>query len=177
MTVGTSEIKIICTDRVSVDLYYGVNFKWHMPIREEICRAEQKYMPFLGTVAERVFWKKIQSTETYTNLLNAALWIFFRKTRSVMVPRWIFFQDSQIRVNSGLYYVYLKYAISTKICQFSGPSPRVFFGKNPERRINLYIFLGFGFFHKSRWMTVPNIGIYFRFKWHIPDHIGICHFK
>ena len=24
-------------------------------------------MPFLGTVAERVFWEKIQSTETYIN--------------------------------------------------------------------------------------------------------------
>ena len=43
---------------MSVELYYGANFKWHMPIWEEICRAEQKYMPFFGTVAERVFWKK-----------------------------------------------------------------------------------------------------------------------
>ena len=83
---------IICTDRVSVKLYYGANFKWHMPILEEICRAEQKYMPFFGTVTERHFLKKIQSTETYTNQFIAALgdgpafWIFF-------------FQDSRIRVN------------------------------------------------------------------------------
>ena len=72
-------MKIICTDRVSVELYYGANFKWHMPVSEEICPAEQKNMPFFGTVADRIFWKKIQRTETYTNLLNAALWIFFRK--------------------------------------------------------------------------------------------------
>ena len=57
-------------------------------------------MAFFGTVAERVFWKQIQSTETYTNLLNAALWIFFHKTRSVMVPRFGFVQGSRIRVNS-----------------------------------------------------------------------------
>ena len=48
-----------------------------MPIWEEICPAEQKYMPFFGTVAERVLRKKIQSTETYENLVNAALRIFF----------------------------------------------------------------------------------------------------
>ena len=66
-------------------------------------------MPFFGTVAERVFWKKIQTTETYTNLLNDALWIFFRKTRSVMVPRFgFFFQDSRIRVKPS------------KICDRSG---------------------------------------------------------
>ena len=50
-----------------------------MPIWEEICRAEQKYMPFFGTVTERLFRKKIQSTETYTNWFNAALWIFSGK--------------------------------------------------------------------------------------------------
>ena len=60
-------------------------------------------MPFFGTITERVFRKKIQSTETYTKLFNAALWIFFRKTRSVMVPRFgFFFQDSRIRVNKLL---------------------------------------------------------------------------
>ena len=35
--------------------------------------------------------KKIHSTETYTNWFNAALWIFFCKTRSVIVPRFGFF--------------------------------------------------------------------------------------
>ena len=56
-------------------------------------------MPFFGTVAERVFWKKIQSTETYTNLLNAALWIFFPQNTLGDGPAfWIFSQDSRIRV-------------------------------------------------------------------------------
>ena len=32
VTVKTNEIKIICADRLSVGLYYGANFKWHMPI-------------------------------------------------------------------------------------------------------------------------------------------------
>ena len=72
--------KLTCADRVSVGLSCVANFKWHMPICVEIRRAERKYMPFFGTVAERVFWKKkIQSTEAYTNLLNAALWIFSAK--------------------------------------------------------------------------------------------------
>ena len=43
---------------MSVELYYGANFKWHMPICEEIFRGEQKYMSFFGTVVESVFWKK-----------------------------------------------------------------------------------------------------------------------
>ena len=41
-------MKIICADRVSVRLSYDANCKWHMPIYAKICRAEQKYMPFLG---------------------------------------------------------------------------------------------------------------------------------
>ena len=60
-------------------------------------------MPFFGTVAERVFWKKNpkhRSIYNCTNLINAALWIFFRTTRSVMVL-WIFFQDSRIRVKTS----------------------------------------------------------------------------
>ena len=84
-------MKIICADTVSVGLSYDTYFKWHMPIWGEICRAEEKYMPFFGTITERDFRKKIHSTETYTNWFNAALWIFFRKTRSVMVPRFGFF--------------------------------------------------------------------------------------
>ena len=59
-------MKIICAVIVSVGLFYDANFKWHMPIRVEICRAEQRYMPFFGTVTERHFWEN-QSTETYTN--------------------------------------------------------------------------------------------------------------
>ena len=40
------KIKTISASRVSAGLSYDANFKWHMPIWEEICRAEQKYMPF-----------------------------------------------------------------------------------------------------------------------------------
>ena len=32
VTLKTNKMKIICADRVSVELYYGANFKWHMPI-------------------------------------------------------------------------------------------------------------------------------------------------
>ena len=35
--VGTQKIKIICTDGVSVELYYGANFKWYMPIWKDLC--------------------------------------------------------------------------------------------------------------------------------------------
>ena len=48
-------------------LFYDAYFKGHMPIWEEICRHEQKFMSFFGTVTERVFREKIQSTEKYTN--------------------------------------------------------------------------------------------------------------
>ena len=88
VTVGTWKIKIICADRLPLGLSYDANFKWHMPIRGEICRVEQKSMPFFSEK------KKIQSTETYTNdtTLRSG---FSRKTRSVMVPRFDFF--SRIR--------------------------------------------------------------------------------
>ena len=59
VTIGTQKMKIICADRVSVRLSNGAYFKWHMPICVERCRAEQKYMPFFGTVTERSFRKKI----------------------------------------------------------------------------------------------------------------------
>ena len=48
------------------------------------------YPGFFGTITERIFWQKNQSTETYTNLLNAALWIF-----RVIVPRFGFFSRIQ----------------------------------------------------------------------------------
>ena len=32
VTVGSSKIKIICADTVSVGLSYDTNFNWHMPI-------------------------------------------------------------------------------------------------------------------------------------------------
>ena len=53
VTVGTKKMKIICTDRMSVRLSYDVNFNWHMPVCTEMCGAEQKYMPFFGTITER----------------------------------------------------------------------------------------------------------------------------
>ena len=58
VTVGTSKMKIICADTVSVGHSYDANLKWHMPTCAEICRAEQKYMPFFGTITERAFRKK-----------------------------------------------------------------------------------------------------------------------
>ena len=57
-------MKIVCADRVSVGLSYHANFKWHMPICVKGYRAEQKCIPFFGTVTER---EKFQSTGTYTN--------------------------------------------------------------------------------------------------------------
>ena len=32
VTLRTQKIKIICADRVSVELSYDANIKWHMPI-------------------------------------------------------------------------------------------------------------------------------------------------
>ena len=61
------EKMFICADTLSVRLPYDVNLKLHLSICAEICRAEQKYMPFLGIVTERAFRKRIQSTESYTN--------------------------------------------------------------------------------------------------------------
>ena len=52
-------MKLICAYRVSVGLSYDVNFKWHMPRCVVRYRAEQKYMPFFGSVIERAFRKKI----------------------------------------------------------------------------------------------------------------------
>ena len=43
-------------------LYCGVNFKWHMPICAKICPAEQKYMPFFGTITERAFRMRHRQT-------------------------------------------------------------------------------------------------------------------
>ena len=85
----TSQLEVLTKDlenennmrRYSVSWAYDAYSKWHMPIFEKICRAEQKYMPLFGTVTERVFRENIQSTETYTNRYNAALCFFFRKTR------------------------------------------------------------------------------------------------
>ena len=113
--------------------------KWHMPICAKICQAEQKYMPFFWTVAEREFRKKSKAQKhinrhiktdvghIYVDIKTPSLhgnnsrfgaktvnikisWVFtndammqccapdYRKTRSVTIPRFGFFQDSRIRV-------------------------------------------------------------------------------
>ena len=63
------------------------NFKWHMPICEEICRAEQKYMPFFGTITERDLRKKSKARKHVKIEPMLRSGFFPRKTRSVMVPR------------------------------------------------------------------------------------------
>ena len=61
------EMKIICADRVPVELSYDANFKWHMPILLERCRAEQNICHFSGPSPSALCGKKFQTTGTYTN--------------------------------------------------------------------------------------------------------------
>ena len=81
----------MCADSVSAGLSYGAYFKWHMPLCEEICRAQQKYMPFFGTVTERDFRKKSKAQKHIQNSSMLRSGFFFRKRHSVMVPRFGFF--------------------------------------------------------------------------------------
>ena len=60
VTVGTNKIKIICANKVSVQLSYDAHFKWNMRIWEKICHAEQKEMPFLGPRSEKISKAKKQ---------------------------------------------------------------------------------------------------------------------
>ena len=83
---------------MSVELYYGANFKWHMPIWEEICRAEQKYMPFLGpwpsvfSGKKSKAWKHIQ----IDSMLRSGFFFgIHARSRSCVLD---FFSDSRIRV-------------------------------------------------------------------------------
>ena len=46
--------------------YAAYHAAYDMPICAEICRAEQKYMPFFGAVTERAFRKKFQNMGTHT---------------------------------------------------------------------------------------------------------------
>ena len=71
----TSQLGLISADKVSVELSYDVNFKWHMPIWGKICRAEQIYAIF-WEYHRAWFAEKIPSMETYTNWSNAVLLIF-----------------------------------------------------------------------------------------------------
>ena len=70
-------MKIICADTVSVGLSYGAIFKWHMPLCEEICRAEQKYMPFFGTITESHFRKKNPKHRNINKLMECCALDFF----------------------------------------------------------------------------------------------------
>ena len=65
--------------------------KWNRDIRVQI-QLFNPYPVFLGLSASVFSGKKIQSTETYTNLLNAALRIFFPRNMLGDGPAfWIFF--------------------------------------------------------------------------------------
>ena len=56
-------------------------------VARETCRAEQIYAIF-GTITERHFRKKIQSTVTYgTQMMQRCAPFFSRESRSVTVPR------------------------------------------------------------------------------------------
>ena len=84
---------------MSVGLSSDVNFKWNMPICAEICRAEEKYIPFLGPSPSAISGKKIQCTETYTNDATLRSGFFPQDALGDGPAFWIFFQDSRIRVN------------------------------------------------------------------------------
>ena len=92
-------MKIICADRVSVGLSSDANFKWHMPICVEGCRAEQKYMSFFGTVTERAFRKKNSKPQEHIQMMQRCALDFFSAKRARWRSRVLdFFQDSRIRV-------------------------------------------------------------------------------
>ena len=106
-----------------VELSYDVNFKWHMPIRVEICRAEQKYMPFFGTVTERDFREKIQNAgrspsafygknperSVATFVYVSVLWIFSGNRARLRSQKMAY-----IFVQHGIFPHILAYAISNK---------------------------------------------------------------
>ena len=70
MTFGSEKMKLDMCVKMERNLDYRI-----MLISNGICQYYGKYTPF-RTVTER-FSEKIQSTETYTNWCNAALWICF----------------------------------------------------------------------------------------------------
>ena len=82
-------MKIICADRVSVGLSYDANFKWHMPICVERCRAEQKYMLFWDRHRARSP-EKYQSTGTYVNHATLRSGFFPRNALGDGPAFWIF---------------------------------------------------------------------------------------
>ena len=74
-------------------------------ISRKSCKGLDNYYqfnpyPFFWDHHRACFLGKKSKAETYTNLLNAALWIFFPQNTLGHGPAfWIFFQDSRIRVN------------------------------------------------------------------------------
>ena len=100
VTVGTLEMKIICADIVA-------DFKCHMPIWGE--NFPGKYALLTNNICHfwdhhRASFPKNIKKETYKKakkhiqMTQCCTLDFSRKTRSVMVPRFGFFQDSRIRV-------------------------------------------------------------------------------
>ena len=69
----------------------NVNFKWHMPICAEICRAEQKYLPFFGTVTGRAFRKKSKTWEHIQNDATLRSGFFPENALGYGPAFWIFF--------------------------------------------------------------------------------------
>ena len=50
--------------------YAAYHAAYDMPICAEICRAEQKYMPFFGAVTERAFRKKKSKAREHICVLD-----------------------------------------------------------------------------------------------------------
>ena len=70
----------ICADTESVGLSYDAYWKLNMPICTEQAVLNKNTCHFLGPWPSVIFGKKIQSIGTYTNILDAALRIFFKAT-------------------------------------------------------------------------------------------------
>ena len=69
---------------------------------------------------------------------------------------------------------------SWKTIENAGPSPSAFSGKKsraPASHQFVYVYVLWMFFSESTLGEGPKNDIYFRSKWHISSHIGICHFK
>ena len=92
-------MKIICADRVSNELSYDTNFKWHMPIWGEICRAEKNICHFLGPSSSAISGKNPQ--HIYKLIQCYALDFFPQIMLGDGPTFWNFFQDSRIRVKTA----------------------------------------------------------------------------
>ena len=74
-----------------------ISLKWHMPIWEEICRAEQKYMPFLGPWPSAFSGKNPKHRNIYKSSQCCALDFFPQNTLGGGPAFWILF-PRRIRV-------------------------------------------------------------------------------